>query len=120
MNPAITDRHLSTAIVQLGRALHYHRFFGQPLDGLSPEHNASRARVNALTVAAYARAAGQFAAYAQVPPLSPTWACSEVASFALAVPSIYEHFVAGYVDTEEDLGEPTVPMRRDLVEGAVR
>lgn len=61
------NRNIHTAIFNLVQALHWHRFFGGPIDGLSPERNADRAETNTRTVAGYAREAGRFLALARMP-----------------------------------------------------
>lgn len=53
----MTD-HTSTATANLLQARHYSLYFGEPIDGLSDELNASRAATNVRIVANYARAAG--------------------------------------------------------------
>ncbi len=60
----VLARHVATATVNMLKALHFERFFGQPIAGFSPAHNAARAEANDRTVRAYAREAGQYAFYA--------------------------------------------------------
>lgn len=60
----ILARHVATATVNLLKALHFHRFFGHPLEGFSPESNAARAAANDRTVRAYAHEAGKYAFFA--------------------------------------------------------
>lgn len=61
---AVLARHVATATVNLLKALHFERFFGEPIEGFSADHNRLRIEVNDRTVRAYAREAGRYAFYA--------------------------------------------------------
>lgn len=62
--PTTRALHRSQAARNLLFALHYHRFFGQPVAGFDDRHNFLRAQANDRTVRAYAAEAGRFAFYA--------------------------------------------------------
>lgn len=60
----VNHRHVATATTNLLKALHFERFFGQPIAAFTAAHNAARAEVNDRTVRGYAHEAGRYAFFA--------------------------------------------------------
>lgn len=103
LSPEIIARHVLESSQLLGKALHYHRFFGQPIAAFSAKHNEARAAINDRTVRALAAQAGEYCAYSG-------YHCAEAALFgeiamvALDVKRISEAFCEGYHTTMDTLG----------------
>jgi len=100
----MTNKQLqfNVARTNILKALHYHRYFGRPIDGFSESHNEARAKVNTTTVTMYAQAAGKCAAWAGLGLLE---AKALIAPNALwfEVSLIWEQFECGYTAAERDV-----------------
>ena len=102
--------HVRNATASLLHALHYHRFFGAPIDGFCDEHNRARRESNDRQIAALALQAGQSARFAG--QLCEAWEAR--CATALAVPAIRAGFEFGWLATDRDLtssddDEPALP-----------
>lgn len=100
----IAAGHAKTATVNLAKALHWHRFFGQPVDGFSARHNLARAEVNVRRVAALAAEAGRYACYAHdTAPSLDDLQLGAVAKIALEVDAISTAYLDGFARAADEL-----------------
>lgn len=96
---AARDRHGLNATSKLLSALHYHRFFGQPIDAFSPRHNATRKESNDRHIAALALQAGQSARYSGRDCAEWEALCPE----AWGIDEIRQAMLVGWAQTDADL-----------------
>lgn len=100
---SLAASHIATATRNLLYALHYHRYFGQPLAGCSDEHNLERAIANDRTVRQYAALAGQYAYFAAT--IVARWI--QTHPEAMGVDRIRDAMYGGYYDTAMLMRSPS-------------